>query len=102
MQWYCPKCGQVVVEKDGYWTCSSGGLVFSKHLGGLLAETYGASFTPGREPALPRQPSTEFCPSCCATLDGEHVCPECHRSLKRFRYELIERHPHADGTGKYY
>jgi hypothetical protein len=101
MQWYCPKCGQPTVEKNEVWTCSSGGLEFSKHLGGLLAATYCASFIPGRKPVPPMQLATLFCPSCCTPVDREAICPECHRSLQPFMHELVEFHPHADGHGKY-
>jgi hypothetical protein len=101
VRWYCPKCGQEVVEKDGIWACTSGGLEFSMRVGGQLAATYGASFLPGRKPAAPMQVGVLFCPSCCAVLGREYVCPECHRSLRQFIFQLIEIHPHADGNGKY-
>src|SRR3954470_3431490 len=97
MQWYCPKCGQLVVEENGLWECSSGGLQFSQSLRERLAATYGASFVPGRKPALPMQVSTLFCPSCCTPLDPDAVCPECGRDFRPFVYPLIEWHPHAVG-----
>ena len=101
IQWYCPKCGELVVEKSGLWECSSGGLQFSEHLGGRLAATYGAAFIPGRKPAVPMQIETLFCPACCVAVDREYACPECGRGLRPFIFELIEFHPHADGRGSW-
>ena len=102
MPWYCPKCGQVAIEKDGFWWCTSA-LQFSKHLGDRLTKTYSAMFIPGRRPpvGLPGVDSPWFCPACCAVV-GNDVCPEGHPSLRPFVFDLIERHPHDDGHGRYF
>jgi hypothetical protein len=104
MAWYCPKCGQVAVEKNGMWTCSSGGLEFSKDLGDRLAAAYSAVFVAGGTAPLrlPNATSLWFCPACCLPVDPEGSCAQGHSTLKPFLFELVELHPHADGRGKYF
>jgi uncharacterized Zn finger protein (UPF0148 family) len=102
MTLYCPMCGETLQDSDGHLTCVSGGMVLTEHMETLLGEAFGSPS--GRTDSTPlnyRVGGTWFCPACGVSLaenDGILGCPRCGRSLNRFIYHLVERHPHKPGS----
>jgi hypothetical protein len=98
---YCPKCGLPMEKVQGLWRCTSGGLDFSQHLGEQLEARFAGDSKPGRVNSGGLEVRRWYCPACGVPLDSECDCPECRKSIRDLTFELIERHPHADGRGGY-
>lgn len=111
MPLHCPKCGDVLAEKDGHFVCLGGRMEFAPELEQRLRECYVEQtrkprdfvFSYAGRPA--RIGGDWFCPGCGVaakeSTPGDLRCPTCSRSLVEFVYSLIERHPHFDGVSSW-
>ena len=44
-----------------------------------------------------------FCPGCAVAVSrSTGLCPKCGVSLRPIMWSLMELHPHADDTGRYF
>lgn len=95
-------CGEPLQVVEGRFTCVKGEMVLTEHMEGLLREAFGsASGQTDNAPLKYRVGGSWFCPACgvaLAEVGGVLGCPQCGRSLNRFVYHLVERHPHQDGA----
>jgi hypothetical protein len=97
---YCPKCGDLLEQINGVWTCRRGDMPLSDHLSAALVDRYVLKIRASEHrPAPFRWGGVWYCPGCgvqAQERDGLVACHECGESLNEFLYELIELHPHKD------
>ena len=99
---FCPKCGDGLVEIEGWLTCVRGNMALRHELAAKLEECL---ITRTRWPSDKPWPvgigGRWFCPGCGTPAPerekGVVRCQECGRSLNEFIYALVEIHPH-EGT----
>lgn len=98
---FCPKCGETLVDVAGELTCPRGNMGLSQKMASDLYECFVT------ETRLPKEREynfqwgeTWFCPGCGIQMiegdKGAVRCPQCHKNLSEFIYNLIERHPHEN------
>jgi hypothetical protein len=100
---YCPKCGDVLEQINGVWTCRRGDMPLSNHLSAAFVDQYVLKIRANEHrPVAFRWGGVWYCPGCGIRLeerDGLVACHECGQSLNEFLHELIELHPHKDMHG---
>jgi len=100
---YCPKCGEVLKEKEGTFTCVLDDMPLSRYMASRLY----SCFVSGSEEPEDFRFTKEgyvvggrwFCPGCGVPMSeeipGAVRCPECRRNIVSFIRALLELHPHA-------
>jgi len=100
---YCPKCGDVLHEEAGLFTCLRGGMELSQDMASHLHACFVSKSEQPREFRFNKDGYSWgghwFCPGCGLSMPeqvpGAMLCPECGRDMGSFIYRLIELHPHA-------
>ena len=99
MKLFCPKCGKPLVETPDGLTCIEGDMVLTPQMERDLSTTFGS--TEGVTDPTPlrfKVGGTWFCPACSQPMIEENgcvSCAQCGKSLNRYVYQLVERHPHV-------
>jgi hypothetical protein len=94
---YCPHCGRGMWLADGVFACDVGGMTFSRHLHGILAERFPEQRPRPFAVEVGRRLTRWFCPGCGVPLGKGMECSQCGQSIQDLLWPLVELHPHADG-----
>lgn len=97
---HCPWCGDPLVETADGLTCLAGNMELSENMRQALTTAFGPGGATDNTPWQRYMPGGAwFCPACgtpMETADYSVNCHRCGRTLNRYIYQLVERHPHAD------
>src|ERR1051325_6130329 len=97
---YCPRCGELLVSKNGTYFCVKGNMELSKR----VAEDLHCSFlTESQQPFDHAYKNSFhvggkwFCPRCGVAMQeessGEIRFPQCSRNIAKYIYQLVELNP---------
>ena len=96
----CPKCGEVLQQSRGTYTCLRGDMELSRNLADQLYACFVAKTEePGEAPTF-KVGGHWFCPGCGIAMKeeipGTVLCPQCGRNIGRsLMFQLVELHPHS-------
>jgi Zn finger protein HypA/HybF involved in hydrogenase expression len=107
---YCPKCGDVLKEEEGTFTCLRGDMPLSQYMAVHLYSCFVSRTEEPKEFQFTTGGYSVgglwFCPGCGVVMreetPGAVRCPECRRNIGSFLHGLIELHPHRpiEGLGR--
>jgi len=97
---YSPKCGEVLQESQGTYTCLCGKMALSRDMADRLYGCFVAKTEEPGEALTFEVGGLWFCPGCGIAMKeeipGTESCPQCRRKIVRsLMFQLVELHPHS-------